>query len=262
MPILRTPVAVLAAAMMGMAGAAQAGYLQFSGTDANGDPETPLTSVPNSATAEGLFKAELAANVATEDFEGQSVGATAPLVLNFTNVSTGVVTSATLAGGSGRVAENDEDGRYSIPSGSTSKFWAVDAARSGDFTISFSQAISAFGFYATDVGDYGGTLSVELLLASGAWTSPFTITHAGQDADGAALFFGLVAEDSDDDFTQIRFRSTAPQTDVFGFDNFTIATRNQLNDDTPPPSPTPIPGTLLLAGLGLAGLGAMRRRVR
>ena len=38
----------------------------------------------------------------------------------------------------------------------------------GDFTVSFSEDVGAFGFYGIDIGDLGGDLTLQLLDASGA----------------------------------------------------------------------------------------------
>lgn len=244
---------------------ASASYGSFFGEDFNDDASVPLTAIPFSQAAEAGFKANLSSNVSTENFEGQAESAVAPLTLSFLNATTNVTTNAELTGGSGKVKAvtpgfTDGAGRYSIPSASSSKFWLVDAG--GSFEIKFTSAVAAFGFYGTDIGDFGGTVSVSLLDASGGVIEtlpvPAKIGDAGS-TDGSVLFFGALSDAVASDFWGVRFSTTVVGgEDFFGFDNFTIATRDQVT----PPNPTPIPGTLLLAGLGLAGVGAMRRRAR
>jgi hypothetical protein len=257
--------AVLAGAMF-LSTAASASYTTFAGEDLNDDSFTPLSSLPNSSAAETSFKSNLSSGVSTETFEGQATGATVPLTLNFTDLITSAITTATLSGGGGQVVavspgNTDGNGRYSIPSATSSKFWQVNAGGSSTFTITFSDAIAAFGFYGVDIGDFGGTVSVNLLDGSGNIIQTVAVPAtqgSGGSTDGSVIFFGVVSSGAASDFMGISFSTTAGGGDVFAFDNFTIATRDQVV----PPNGTPLPGTILLAGLGLLGLGAARRRQR
>lgn len=245
---------------------ASAGYATFSGEDLNDDSLVPLTTLTNSGGAESLFKSKLASGVATETFEAQSIGAIAPLALVFKDqVTSATKVTATLGGGSGSVqgvtpGQTDGAGRYSIPSASSSNYWLVNAAdRSNSFTVTFDSAVAAFGFYGVDIGDFGGTVSVSLLNNLGDTVKTFAVPHTigdGGDTDGSVIFFGLIA-DIGEDFYGVRFTSSITSAaDYFAFDNFTVATRDQL----PPDTPLPLPGTLALAGLGLLGLGLRRAR--
>jgi MYXO-CTERM domain-containing protein len=245
---------------------ASASYATYFGEDPNDDEFVPLSSIPLSQGAEAAFKSQLTAGVYTENFEGQSAGAVAPLTLSFINSTTSATTYAPPGGGAGWVlsvgpATPDGAGRYSIPSASSSKFWLADAG--GSFEIKFTSAVAAFGFYGIDIGDYGGTVSVSLLSQTGSVITSLPVPASvgfGGDTGGSVVYFGALSDGAASDFWGVRFSTTYGGGDVFGFDNFTIATRDQVV--TPPTNPTPIPGTLLLAGLGLAGLGAMRRRAR
>jgi MYXO-CTERM domain-containing protein len=246
---------VVATALLGLSGTASA-YMTFFDEDLNNSATVPLALTPYSSAKEAQFKAQLT-GVSTETFESQATGAIAPLTLNF-----GGSLTATLTGG-GKVASvspgtTNGFGRYSIPSASSSKYWEVDAR---SFEINFSQAIAAFGFYGVDVGDFGGQVSIDFYNGTSLINSidvPHTIVST-TSTDGSVLFFGAIASNAAEEFTSVRFRTTYGSGDVFAFDNFTIGARDQV---IPPTNPTPIPGTLLLAGLGLAGLGAMRRRAR
>jgi hypothetical protein len=242
---------------------ASAGYLTFSGEDLNDDAVTPLAAVPKSQAAEANFKSNLSSGVATEDFESKAQGASAPLTLDFKDLINGNVTQATLSGGNGSVAvvtpgETNGAGRYSVPSANSSHFWQVNAGSTNSFTVTFSEAIAAFGFYGVDIGDFGGTVSIELTDVNGnvqTLTVPATVGANGS-TDGSVLYFGVLSTGSSSDFTSLTFKSTVGGGDVFAFDNFTIATRDQVD----PPANVPLPGTLALAGLGLLGLGVRSRR--
>lgn len=247
--------------------AASAGYASFAGEDLNDDSFTPLTTLTHSGGAETLFKSGLSSGVATETFESQLAGATAPLTLTFKDqVTLATKVTATLGGGSGSVqavtpGSTDGAGRYSIPSATSSKYWFVNAADSANsFTVTFDKAVAAFGFYGVDIGDFGGTVSVSLLNSVGGTIQTFAVPHSvgvDGDTDGSVVFFGLIAAAAGDDFYGVRFTSSITSAaDYFAFDNFTVATRDQL----PPDTPLPLPGTLVLAGLGLLGLGLRRAR--
>lgn len=261
--------AMILAAGLGLSSAASAGYETFTGFDANDSALTPLTVLTEASGAETAFKSRLSQGVSTEDFESKATGATSPLTLSFLNAATSVVTTALLAGGNGFVnavipGETDGFGRYSIPSATSSKFWSVDASGvNSSFTIEFSAAIAAFGFYGIDIGDFGGQVQIDLLAADmttviTSFQPSYTIGVDGS-TDGSVLYFGVVAgaTDGSEDFHGLRFSSTRQVADVFAFDNFTIATRDQIVE---PPNGVPAPGTLALLGAALLGFGARRKQ--
>ncbi len=218
-------------------GSAQAYSTNF-GQDLNGDPGVALADIPKSSAAETSFLSKLT-GAGTETFESLTVGATGPISLTFPG-SGGTTLTATLNGGNGSVASvaepgtTDGFGRFSVPSATSSQYWQVtvtDGSGTGtgagiaDFTVTFSQDMAAFGFYGIDIGDFGGTLSVELLDDAGNVVGSLAV---GNDtttaADGSVLFFGLVASSTSELFRSIRF-VTAPgfSPDAFAFDNFSIA---------------------------------------
>jgi len=212
----------------------------FFGEDINslGDPNT-LAAVPNSDAARAAFLSQLS-GVQTESFEGIAVGVANP-VLNFGPAGTAALS------GSGRVqAGNDGAGRYPI---SINNYYY---AGTDDFSIVFSQPVSAFGFYGIDIGDFGGQLTLLLTAVGGATTllSVGNIIGNGGDISGSVLYFGFV--DPATVFTSLSFGNNSGGLDVFGFDNMTIGVPEQLN--------VPEPWTLGLLGSGLLGLGMVRRR--
>ncbi len=256
----------MAATLSSFAGTANAAYMMYSGVDLNPNNPNPLVNVPNSAAAEAVFLSKLKPGVSTENFESLTVGTGAPLTLSFASGTAGDSVKATLSGGQGVVATSDLQGRYSIPSATSSQFWLVDATSGNDtFTVTFDRNIAAFGFYGTDVGDFSGLLWIELLSAAG--TVLDTLAVPSSNTDASALYFGVTAGAPADDFRSIRFVAaltdpTSGAFDTFGFDNFTVATRAQLPDDNGGPPGVPLPGTIALLGAGLAALGMSRRNRR
>lgn len=193
----------------------------------------------------------LAANVAAFGFESGNVGETAPQAVDFAG-SLNTTITATLTGGDGVIAGAANAGRFNTTADG-SKYWAVRAGDAGTFTINFSEAISAFGFYGTDIGDFEGTLTLVLHSATGA-DEELVVRRGAAVAGGSLLFYGFA--DIDARYTSITFRSTVGGGDVFGFDDFIVADAGQfLPQDTPIPEPT----SLALVGLALCAAGWSRK---
>lgn len=255
------------------------------GQTSNADARFPLQTYSEAVTARDLFVGSfgMGAVVGVHNFESDPVGSTVPFPVNLGSVT------ATLSG-AGEVKANPandpitgnpltDNGRFSVSgvSGATdqgSRYWSTVAKNEPTaFSLDFGgAAIQAFGFFATDIGDFGGSVSLKLTLMDdssvtvgpgdfqppgGEFTNNPPIT--GLDADGSVLFFGVSLADKY--FKAVQFIITGSPTlqepgggDVFGFDMFTIVSAPTG------PNPTPLPGSLALVGAALGGLALVRRR--
>jgi PEP-CTERM motif-containing protein len=120
------------------------------------------------------------------------------------------------------------------------------------FSLSFTSPISAFGFYGTDIGDFGGQLTLALTGSNGS-TSLIVPHTIGQDGStsGSDLYFGFY--DLANTYTGISFTNNSV-TDNFAFDDFSIGSLSQV---TPITGGVPEPSTWAMMILGFVGAGAM-----
>jgi hypothetical protein len=213
----------------------------FFGEDINlaGDPNQAPTT--NADAAKASFFVNLV-GVGTETFESIPVGTHTPFAVSFGSAGT-----ATINSGGFIASGNDGYGRYPI-SGSQ---YVYDGGSS--LGINFSAPISAFGFYGTDIGDFGGQLTLTLtdsLNNVTTLTIPNTIGSSGSTT-GSNLYFGFY--DTTATYTSISLNNSST-SDIFGFDDFSIGSRQQV-------VPTPEAGTVgvLLAGMGMLGVAVRRR---
>jgi len=240
---IKTKVAAATAAVatsLMLSSAAFAAPITFFGENTN--PGGAVSGDP--ATAEANFLATLT-GVSTEDFEGLADGANEPS-LTFNGTAGDITANLT---GQGEVEDDAGAGRFAT---SGSKFYETGGG--GDFSISFSTAISAFGFYATDLGDFNNSLTL-VLTREGGGTENLAVGNTVGAPDGSLLFFGFI--DTMNSYTNISFLNEPGGTDIFGFDDMTIGERGQI---TNPPDVVPLPagGVLLLTGMG--AVAALRRR--
>ncbi len=249
-----------------------AGFVTTFGQTYNPDGNVPLKTYPEAANARIAFETALGpgATPSFHTFEDNTAGQTS-LSISFAGVN------ATLTG-NGQVKDTPtgtDFGRFSVSGNSGdlaqgTKYWAATAStEASSFTLDFGGvAVRSFGFFATDIGDFFGSLSLELVRMDGTVESispgdpgppdgqVFGLGPIlGPDADGSVLFFGVSATMATDYFKAVRFVSVGGGTaDDFGFDMFTVVAAPTG------PNPTPLPGSLALVGAALGGLALVRRR--
>lgn len=200
----------------------------FFGEDLNStdDPSTiaddPVRIAhPNADGARTAFLA-LLSGVSTQNFESLASGATTPISVAFG------ATTATITG-NGTVTDvptGTFNGTYPI---SGTKFLLSSAGGGGTLTVAFDSPQVAFGFYATDIGDGSGQLTVTLNFAAGGSTT-LTVPHSVPSGSGSVLYFGVV--DSANPFTSVVFGNSTSSSDGFGFDDFTIGNAAQVVSST------------------------------
>ncbi len=231
---------IAAFAVAALAGSASATTTYF-GEDLT--PGGSLAGMVNSQAARALFLAQLS-NVGVENFESYAPGTTPPIAIAFQGAGTATLNGAgnveNFSGGAGRFATSGSN-------------W-YETSAGGGFSISFDNAggVAAFGFYGTDLGDFGNVLVLRFTRTD---NSTFDINvgntaGANGNPNGAGIFFGIIAS-AGDTFTNVQFLNVPGGDDVFGFDDLVVGSLQQV---------VPMPAAAGLGFAGLAGLAARRRR--
>jgi hypothetical protein len=243
-------IAALAAAGALVAASASAAPIIFFGEDL-GAGEGAVVASPNADAAQASFLATLI-NPGIESFEGTAAGTIAPFGINFAN---GITANLTDAGEVVSLPDGTTNGfgRYGVTDDADDDERYLDLGGGANaFALTFSAPVSAFGFFGIDIGDFDGQVTA---TTAGGLNQVFNVGNSLNIEGGSVLFWGVV--DPANTFTSVSFGNTGSGADVFGFDDFTVGTAEQVVD--PGPNPVPEPTTVLLLGAGLAAAGLRRR---
>lgn len=232
---------ITVATAIGMGTPAHA-YSTFFGEDLGLGENTRLPSTPNADTAQNNFLSNLV-GVGTETFEGFAPGSGSPLSILFPGAGT-----ATLQG-SGTIS-NVPTGTNGIGGYPISGNQFLNSG-SGNFSIDFTNPVAAFGFYGIDIGDFNGQLT--LTLASSI-TQTLNVPNSTMIAGGSVLYYGIIAQNPSEVFTKVTFGHTPSGADVFGFDNLTIGSLQQVQPPTSVPEPASMIGLLAFCVFGTTSL--------
>jgi hypothetical protein len=249
---MKKNIVLLFAALMVSSSPAFALQMTFFGEDAY----SPTGSYLNADAANADFLSRIDGFVGVEDFEGFQYEDTAPLFVDFGDAGIATLT------GQGNVFRSSQFAGTPTPvptSGDAA--WLLTVPRDS-FVLEFSDPVAAFGFYGGDIGDYGAQLGVRLNRANGT-SDLVSIPHtlgANNTPDQNVLFWGII--DTENQITSLSFESLNNTREGFFFDDFTIASAEQLNrvPEGPRPSSVPEPSSMLLFATGMAGLVGIRKR--
>ena len=218
-----------------------------------GEELTPggvVNPLQDPALARALFLSNLV-GVGNEDFENFAAGKLVPITLSFPG-TTGAIMADLTSGGASVRNSGFGPGRFNTSPGGI-RYLETDGGQS--FNIALSSPIAAFGFYGTDIGDFGGQVS--LTATNGAVTN-LVVPHTVGAPNAALLFFGFI--DDAIEYDNILF-SNSSGADFFGFDDMVIGDLEQVR----PPPVIPEPSSVIvwsLIGLTFIGAGWWRRRKR
>lgn len=216
----------------GSVGAAQSALATFTSSKRQSDTETFGSFAPNDTLAGGLDTA-----VGTfSNPEGAQNGRGGCIDTAGPDCADSLILDNAASPFNGRFDTSvGADGQWLDSNDVTQILWDVTADYNGDGT---ADPFSHLAVVLTDVGDVGGTLTLE--FENGTTVSE-TITSQGNGAINL-----VTAQFSPTALSATLLFDVNRQNDGFGIDDATVA--------------VPAPAALALFGIGLAGFGALRRR--
>lgn len=276
----------LAASLLALASvSAQAEIVMLQGTQG---PKPDLNSVPPPELQSSITNAVAAFTQSMTSLGGTEFEGSGPQ-LSFdygpvANPGTATISGAQLVDGNTATPAN---GRYNTTTGLSSTDGGHFLESSTSFVIQFTQAISAFSFFMTDLGDFDGQVFLELYagdppppndntaplfrseLINNAGVNPNSNSRIG--GNGNLLFAGVTSSTAGVTFRSARFvvnqcdpdlsqtDSCEPNSpDIIGLDSITVGNYRAPATDGTIPEPT----SLALVGLGLLAAGFSRKAKR
>ncbi len=213
------------------------------------------SSVANATAEENAWiLATFGSNYSADILEGFE-GFTASDATGYTSLATGVGTFSVAPGSQAgdpsassgtkqdqftilNAADSPFSGRYNTTAGGSKWLDSNDITK-----LQLTTSLDTLIFMITDVNDCGGTLTIQ--TADGTTSSAFAAPPAAQDGN---IYFVAITSSSPLGTVKWLNSSTA---DGFGLD--------ALGTVVDPPSPTPEPGTMSIAGAGLAAIALFRK---
>jgi hypothetical protein len=206
-------------------------------TITTGGSSTFNVTIP--VTSQGQFST--VANVTTIDFNSGSAPTTG--IAQYNAATANVVTGSV-------------GGQYAAPPNDTSRYFSVGPSTAATATITFTQSINYFGFFAGSLDSFNsieffngnGPTPIELLTGTQI-AALGGFAASGNQTQG--IYINIFASNSSEIFNRVRFSSNS---NAFETDNHAYRIGNTANAPVPEPSP-------MLPALLTFGLGALLARI-
>jgi hypothetical protein len=201
-----------------------------------GETASPTPGVPDVLGGPYLAKQRYLAAIGSSmnsapptvvNFEGQTTGATSLTidVANYYSTQSGTgftptiysPTTCTVTGAT--VAATQTLGRFNVDGGLGTNGKYLACTSGTDVVFTFDYGISAFGFYATDLGDVEGALMLYMLPDDGG-AEESVVAKATAGTNGNLVFFGFTNPTKR--YTRVRLVCATP-VDIYGIDQVITA---------------------------------------
>lgn len=206
-----------------------------------------LGTVPATIAAKRAEFLAMITSPASYGFENKSAGDTPAVIGTMVFGSGATLVNVTMTGSSGTptpilVRDINTAGRFNTTAGGTN-YLQVRALNGDYMQLAFSTPVAAFGFYGTDIGDFGGKLSC-VMTRSGGGTDTFVIRDdtSTPSPDQDIIFWGVVDPSATWTTAQLVMTAGSSTTDYFGFDDFVVARPSQIIAPAPAAPPDYWPG--------------------